>query len=138
MPNEQKLDDLLFAWLYAHQDAMAGRAPAEATAAPYQAVLDRFASGERAERRLHALRVHLDCEGSATFTVWANEMIELEGLWQDEDESIPAMFDSLDELLDCLYEVVSTPTDASGSPGRSTIAGSNQMSNKDLTTIANG
>lgn len=66
----------------------------------------------RDQRRLHALRVHLDCEGKANFSVWANEMIELEGLWSDEDEGIPAMYDTLDELLDALWEVVSTPVEA--------------------------
>ena len=69
---------------------------------------------EKAEReldaeaaRIDALAAHLDVNGSATLTVWANEMIEIEGVCvgdDDDDDDDPAMFDSLREALDYLAE----------------------------------
>ena len=105
--------------VYATQASELARSLADAHMAGWDNLYRYVAWAEANERRLKALRVHLDCEGEAKFSVWANEMIELDGLWQNADESIPAMYESLDELLDVLYAVVSTPVE----PEESTALG---------------
>lgn len=53
--------------------------------------------------RVDALAWHLSKNATATFTVWANEMVEMQEMPADEDDEtdeVPMLFDNIRDLLD--------------------------------------
>lgn len=55
-------------------------------------------------KRFRAIMAHLDERGSAQFTVWASEMVEMDNFVDDSEDEIPMMFDTLRDLADALIE----------------------------------